>query len=116
MPTFPVSNKKSVTIFQIKKVNRRSENLKALRFVVVLALIMSLFSITSFAGSMDFYIDNWENTTRMGQGTYQFKLSNQTRYTEASEYVIYLSKSEFINSRGPVLYITVINGVVSELC
>lgn len=74
--------------------------------------------VLTVKGSLDYYQgNNWDNTTRMSNGTYQFKLTSQTTYGEGTdEGLLYMSKSEFISSTGPVLYITVANGVVTELC
>ena len=74
--------------------------------------------VLTVTGTLDYYPgDNWENTTQMSYGTYQFKLNGQTRYGEGDEEGFHaMSKSDFIYSTGPVLYITVANGVATELC
>ena len=74
--------------------------------------------VLTVKGSLDYYQgDNWDNTTQMSSGTYQFKLTGQTKYAEGGDDgLYYMNKSEFISSTGPVLYITVANGVVTELC
>jgi len=73
--------------------------------------------VLTVTGSLDYYQgDNWENTTSMSSGTYQFKLTDQTGYAEGGDDgLYYMSKSEFKNSTGPVLYITVANGAVTLL-
>ena len=74
--------------------------------------------VLTVTGTLAYYPgDNWENTTQMSYGTYQFKLNGQTRYGEGDEEGFHaMSKSDFIYSTGPVLYITVANGVATELC
>lgn len=64
----------------------------------------------------DYQGDDVDNKVGMVEGVYQFMLTDQTKYMRASENVFYMTKSDFINSGGPVLYITVTNGFVSELC
>ncbi len=57
--------------------------------------------------SLNYYVDDWENSTPIGEGIYVFKLTDQTIYSIISDYNTYMSSPILQYCTRKNLYVTI---------